>query len=209
MGRKKNQKLRDQALKIFKNHGGLLRTYEALKEGIYPRLLYELRDMGLIDQIQVGLYGLKDLPGLELPDFAIISKLIPDGIICLISALNFHNLTVQIPHFIYVAIKQDKKSPKINYPPVRIFKYSDKTFNKGVETHNVSCIKVRIYSREKTIVDCFKYRSKIGLNVAIEALKYYWHSNKTDINLLLEFAKISRVENIIKPYLETIIHEQS
>ena len=141
MGRKKNQKLRDQALKIFKKHGGLLRTHEALKEGIYPRLLYELRDMGLIDQIQVGLYGLKDLPGIELPDFAVISKLIPDWVICLISALNFHNLTVQIPHFIYIAIRHDKKVPKIDYPPIKIFKFSDKTFYEGIETYNISGIK--------------------------------------------------------------------
>ena len=209
MGRKKNQDLRARALKVFKKHNGFLRTSEALKAQIHPRILYELREKGVIEQIQVGLYALKDLSHIDSPDFATIAKLMPEGVICLISALSYYNLTVQIPHFIYVAIKQNSKFPKINYPPVKIFKFSEKTYSPGIEIHKISGIKIKIYSREKTIIDCFKHRSKVGIEVAIEGLKNYWFSKKTDINLLLKFAKISRVEKIITPYLESIVHDQS
>ena len=197
-----------KALQIFKKHGGILRYSEAFKLGIHPRTLYALKASGQIEQLQRGLYCLPGLPEHSQPDLVTIVKKIPKGIICLISALYFHNLTTQIPHFIFIALPQGYKPPKIEYPPAKFFWFSKGTHETGIEIHKFKNICVQIYSKEKTIVDCFKHRNKIGLEVAIEALRIYWRQKKTNIDEIIRFAKISKVEKTLKPYLETIINEQ-
>ena len=205
---KKEQKSSHQkALEIFQSKGGILKTGEAMKAGIHPRTLYELRDRGVIEKLDRGLYGVAGLPDISDPDLVIVTKKVPNGVICLISALYFHRLTNQIPHCIHVAIPQHVKAPKIDYPPVRFYWFSKKMWESGIEEHALGGIKV--YSREKTIVDCFKHRNKVGVEVAIEALKNYWENGNTNLEKIQQFAKISKVDKIIKPYLETIINEQS
>ncbi len=198
-----------KALKIFKSKNGILKTSEAIKAGIHPRTLYELRDCGMIEKLDRGLYGLRGLPDISDPDLVTVAKKVPNGVVCLISALYFHRLTNQIPHCVHIAIPQHIKAPKIDYPPVRFYWFSEKTWESGIEEHVIGGIKVNVYSREKTIIDCFKHRNKVGIEVAIEALKNYWESDNIDLNKIKHLAKISKVEKIIKPYLETIINEQS
>jgi predicted transcriptional regulator of viral defense system len=209
MARKKNQKIEKKALKIFKANGGILRSSDAIKQGIHPRTLYAMRDAGLLEQMQKGLYCLPGLPGHTQPDLVTVAKKIPNGVVCLISALFFHRLTTQIPHFIYLAVKQGYRPPKIDYPPTRFYWFSDSTFDLGIETYELKGVTIRCYSKEKTIVDCFRFRNKVGIDVAIEALKKYWQQGKPKLNLIMRFAKTGRIEKIIKPYIETIINGSS
>ena len=207
---KKEQKPSHQkALEIFLSKGGILKTSEAIKAGIHPRTLYKLRDQGVIEQLGRGLYGITGLPDITDPDLVTVAKKVPNAVICLISALYFHRLTNQIPHCIHIAIPQHIKAPKFDYPPARFYWFSKKLWESGIEEHLVSGIKIKVYSIEKSIIDCFKHRNKVGIEVAIEALKNYWESGNTDLGKIQQFAKISKVDKIIKPYLETIINEQS
>ncbi len=209
MSREKDQTAREKAIQIFKDQGGILRTKEALDAGIHPRILYELRDAGILEKLETGLYCLAGLPGVSDPDLVTVAKSVPEGVVCLISALYFHQLTVQIPRCIHIAVSQDYKAPKISYPPVRFYWFSEKTLRAGVEEHIISGVRVKVFSKEKTVVDCFRHRSKVGIDVAIEALKDYLMGGKYDIALLMKLAKVSRAENVIRPYLDALSFTQS
>ena len=125
--------------------------------------------------------------------------------ICLVSALSFHELTTQIPHQVYIALPNDAEKPRLEYPPIRIFWLSQKIYTAGIENHQLDGITVKIYGIEKTIADCFKFRNKIGSDVALEALRNYRAREGFNIETLMHFARVNRVERVIKPYLEVII----
>ncbi|MGB7630072.1 MAG: type IV toxin-antitoxin system AbiEi family antitoxin domain-containing protein, partial [Candidatus Deferrimicrobium sp.] len=163
----------DNARELFRAHGGTLHTGEALRLGIHPRTLYAMRDLGILEQISRGLFRLAELPPFGNPDLVTVALKIRNGVICLISALAFHDLTTQVPHEVYVAVKQGSEPPRLAYPPIRIFWFSGEAFSEGVQIHKVGGIPLRIYGPEKTVADCFKHRNKIGLEVALEALKTY------------------------------------
>lgn len=209
MARKKDQNIEERALETFACHGGILRSKDAIKLGIHPRILYHLKETGKIQLLQRGLFCLPNLPGHRNPDLVTIAKKISTGVVCLISALYFHKLTTQIPHFIYIAVKQGYKPPKIDYPPVKFFWLTENIYEEGIESHNLDGVEVKCYSREKTLVDCFRYRNKIGIDVAIEALKKYWQQGHPRFDLIMKYAKLGRIEKIIKPYIETVINESS
>jgi predicted transcriptional regulator of viral defense system len=206
---KKQQIIRDKVIKIFQNHGGMLRYSEAIVEGIHPRILYELCDLGIIERIHRGLYALTELTDIEELDLVTISKIMPEGVICLISALYFHRLTVQIPRLIDIAVLRSYVPPTVKYPPIQIHYFSDKFYKAGIEIHKFKGVKVKIYSREKSIIDCFRLRKKVGIDVAVEALKNYLKRDNLNINLLLDFAKESRIIKILEPYLQALIYDQS
>lgn len=190
---------------VFKKHGGLLKTTDALLAGIHPRTLYAMRDSGFLEQIARGLYRLADMPALESPDLVSIALKVQGGVICLISALSFHEITTQIPHEIYVALKRGTRTPRSSYPPLRIFRFSGKAFTEGVEAKEIDGVSIRIYSPEKTLADCFKYRNKIGMDTTLEALKLYRQRKRVKVEELLEYARICRVEKVMRPYLEAIL----
>ena len=168
-----------------------------------------MRDKGYIDEITRGVYYLTSANvTIDNIDLITVTKRLPRAVICLLSALSFHDLTTQIPHFVYAAYQQGWRQPKLNYPPLKIFRYSTAAFEAGIEYHDLNGISVSIYSPAKTVVDCFKFRNKVGLDIAIEALKEYCHKNNyAAIDELLNYAQICRIKNIITPYLETVIHE--
>lgn len=197
------------AVAIFRKKKGILRTSEAIRFGINPKTLYSLRNQGVIELMSRGVYRLAgDVQLTEKLDLALIAKRLPKGVICLTSALAFHGLTSQIPHYVYVAYQQGWRQPKLNYPPVKIFRFSKKSFNAGIERHHCNGMEISIYSAAKTVVDCFKFRNKIGLDVALEALKNYWRKNKNaTVNELIKHARINRVEKIIKPYIDGVLNE--
>lgn len=201
---KKKSKL-ELAIAIFKKAGGILTMSEAIKAGIHRRELYMLRDKGDLEIVSRGLYRLVDMPDPSLPDFIPVSKKIPHGIICLISALAFHQITTQIPHFVYVALPSQAHRPSISHPPMRYFWYSQRLLSTGVEAHSIDGCTVMIFNVEKTLVDCIKFRNKIGMDVALEALKMYWQSGKTNLDRLFKYAKLFRVEKVLKPIMETIV----
>jgi predicted transcriptional regulator of viral defense system len=190
-----------RAEEIFLEHNGILRNAEAKALGIDEPTLIRMVEAGLLKKEARGLYRLASLPPLGNPDLVQVSKLVPKSVICLISALNFYNLTTQIPHKIYIALPQKSKTPKIEYPPLSVIYLSDKSYSAGIEEHLLDGLPVRIYSIEKTVTDCFKFRNKIGEDIAIEALKDCLRMNKCDLVKLQEYARINNVANIIRPYL--------
>ena len=199
------QKVEQEAIDLFKEHGGTLRTSEALRLGIYPRTLYELRDAGILERLSRGLYRLAELPALSAPDLAIVALKIPQAVICLVSALAFHELTTQVPHAVNIALPRGARNPRLDYPPLRVFWFSGPAWSEGVETHQIGQTSVRIYCSEKSVADSFKFRRKIGLDIAIGALKLYRQSPDFDVGKLLHYARICRVESVMKPYLEVLL----
>lgn len=190
---------------LFRKHGGILKTSDAIRAGIHPRTLYEMRDEGIVEMLSRGLYRLGDLQPLSNPDLVAVALRIPNGVVCLISALAYHEITTQIPHEVYIAVERGSRSPKVDYPPVRVFRFTRQAFKSGIESHIIEGVQLRIFSLEKTIADCFKYRNKIGLDTAIEALKLYRERKSFKVDDLMRFARVCRVEKVIRPYLEALL----
>lgn len=183
-----------------------MRTKQVLDEGIHRRTLYYMRDNGDLIQLERGVYQLADNDIIGNPDLVIIAKKIPKGRICLTSALFFHNLTDEIPHEIHIALPTSSWEPVMNYPPINVYRFSEETYNSGIETHILDGAKVKVYTPAKTVADCFKFRNQIGLSVAVEALKRTLTEKKGTVKEILEYAKLCRVENVMKPYLEAFTH---
>lgn len=194
----------ERARKLFRTHGGTLRTTDALAAGIHPRTLYAMRDTGEVEALARGVYRLGNLPPLSNPDLATVATRVPHGVICLISALAFHELTTQVPHEIHVAIARTARRPRLDYPPLRVYRFSSEAFDAGVETRSIDRIPVRVYSAEKTLADCFKYRNKIGMEVVLEAIRSYRRRRRPRFQQVFEFAKLCRVERLMRPYLEAL-----
>jgi predicted transcriptional regulator of viral defense system len=194
-----------QAHRIFKERQGTLRTFEALRAGIHPRTLYALRDRGEIEQIARGLFRLAELPPPGEPDLLTVAKKVPQAVFCLLTALAFHRLTTQVPHAVEVALPRTARVPRLNHPPLKVFRFSSESLRAGIETHNLEGVSIRVYCREKTLADIFKYRNKVGLDVALEALRAYRSQPKRDFQAVLKYARICRVENVIRPYLEATL----
>ena len=194
-----------KAEELFRLHGGLLRTSEALRLGIHPRTLYAMRDEGILAQVSRGLYRLAVLPPLGDPDLVAVARKVPSGVICLISALSFHEMTTQIPHVVYLALPRGAQPPRLGYPPLRIFWFKGEAFTEGVETRVRDHVAIRVYSPEKTLADCFKYRNKLGLDIALEALKLYCRQRPLQVDELTHYARICRVEKVMRPYLEALL----
>ena len=190
------------AHRIFKERHGTLRTFEALRAGIHPRTLYALRDRGEIEQIARGLFRLAELPPPSEPDLLTVAKKVPQAVFCLLTALAFHRLTTQVPHAVEVALPRTARLPRLGYPPLKVFRFSSESLRAGIETHTVDGVPIRVYSREKTLADLFKYRNKVGLDVALEAVRAYRSQPNRDFQAILKYARICRVENVIRPYLE-------
>jgi len=183
----------------------MMRMAESGQAGVHRRTLYALRDAGLLEQLSRGLYRLTEAPTLGNPDLVTVARRAPRGVICLISALAFHDLTTQVPHEVYLAVPRASEPPRIDYPPVRVFRFGTRAYAAGVETHAIDGTNVRIYSREKTLADCFKYRNKIGLDTAVEALKRYQQQGRIDAESLLRHAQTCRVANVMRPFLEAVL----
>jgi len=194
------------AREIFAKHGGMLRTSHALRLGIHPRTLYALRNAGEIESTGRCLYRLASAPPLTAPDWVAVALRVPRAVICLISALAHHGLTTQIPHAIDLALFSHSHVPRLDGLPIRVFWFSEPAFSTGAQVIKIDGIPIRIYSPEKTIADCFKYRNKVGLDIAIEALRTYREQHKRpNRRSLIHYAQINRVEKIMRPYLEAIL----
>jgi len=197
----------DKARAVFGEQGGTLRTSKALELRIHPRTLYAMLNQGVIVRLSRGLYRLADLPALGNPDLILVTSKSPNGVICLVSALAYHDLTTQIPHEVHLALPRGAEPPRLEHPPLRIFWFTGQAFTAGIETHTHDGVEVQIYSPEKTLADCFKYRNKLGLDVAVEALRLYREHRSVRASELLRFARICRVERVMRPYLEALLSE--
>lgn len=190
---------------LLHSQKGAFRTGEAMRAGVHPRTIYTMRDQGIIERMGRGMYRFADMPSLGNPDLATVAMKVPRGVICLISALSYHELTAEIPHEIYLALPRGAEPPRLEYPPLRIFWFSGTAFTEGIEPHDVDAIPVKVYNPEKTLADCFKYRNKIGLDVVLEALKFYRQRKRFQADDLMRYARICRVDKVMRPYLEATL----
>lgn len=195
----------ERAMSIFQAYGGVLNTEKAIRLGIHPRTLYALRDNAKLDRMERGLYRLADAKPLGNPDFVTVAFKVPRGVICLISALAFHQMTTQIPHAVYLAIAANDQAPVLRYPPLRLFWYSKAVYEGGIIETKMDGTNIRIYSAEKTLADCFKYRNKIGIDVCVEALNLYRRRERMKLDQLEQYAKLCRVQRVMRPYMEAVL----
>lgn len=194
----------ENLLSIFKSHPAGIHSSEAMRLGIHPRTLYAMRDAGRIERLGRGLYRLAKAAPLVNPDLVTVALKVPKGILCLISALSFHDITTQVPHAVHIALPFGTERPRLDSPPTRFSWFKEPAYGSGVETHKIDGVPVRVYSPEKTVADCFKFRNKIGLDVALEALKLCLKKKRSKPDELLKYARICRVEKVMRPYLEAL-----
>ena len=178
---------------------------EAIERGITRYTLYSLRDRGVIEQLSRGVYRLVELPPISNPDLLTVGLRFPNAVICLVSALTYHEITTQVPHSVSVAVTRESRLPSLDYPPLFVHRFSDQAYRTGIEEHQIDGISVKIYSPEKTLADCFKFRNKIGMDVVLEALKLYKARKKFNLGALRNYAKTCRVEKVMRPYLEASV----
>jgi len=193
---------RAQLQTLFRQHGGQLRLSEALARGFSRYQFYQLRDEGLIELLSRGLYRLADLPPVENPDLVAAASRFPHAVLCLISALDWHGITTQIPRQVHLAVARDARLPVLEYPPVAGYRFSGRAFSEGIERVEVDGITLQVYNPEKTLADCFKFRNRIGMDVVLEALEFYRTRKTFRPGKLMEYARICRVANVMAPYVE-------
>lgn len=198
-----SRRVSDIIIELAQSSTGI--TGHDVEEAGYSRWnLYDLHKKGLLERVARGVYVSADRNPTEYHTIAIASKRFPSSVVCLLSSLQLHGLTTQIPHQIWLAIEQKQHRPKEPSLPIRVVYFSGKAFTAGIEEHKIEGVSVKVYTPAKTVADCFKYRNKIGLDVAIEALKDAVRQRKCTNDDLYHYAKIQRIWNVMRPYLEAI-----
>jgi predicted transcriptional regulator of viral defense system len=193
------------ALESFRQHGGVMRTSQALMRGIHPAALYQLVEDGQLVRLARGLYRLTTAHEFSNPDLAVVAAKAPDAVVCLISALAFHGITTQVPRVVHLAVPRGRYAGlRLRTPPVKIYRFDVPTFGQGIEVQVIDRIPVRIYSAARTLVDCFKYRNKLGMDVAIEALRFARARKRVSNREILQFARLLRQDRVMAPYLESV-----
>ncbi len=193
----------NQVLKIVRK-SGILRPRDLATQSIPRTYLQRLHQQGLLVKETRGLYKLPDAEITEHHSLAEACKRSPRGVVCLLSALQFHKLTAQAPSEVWIALDRKARAPRQAGQPLRLVRMSGKALTEGVEEHCIEGVAVKVYKPAKTVADCFKYRNKIGLDVALEALRDYKQKHRDRMDELWRFAKVCRVERVMRPYLEAL-----
>jgi predicted transcriptional regulator of viral defense system len=189
---------------IVRRHG-LMRARDAHAYGFNRMALSELTRQGELIRLHRGLYAPADRQTSEYTSLAEVSSKYPKTLVCLLSALQFHSLTTQAPFEVWVAIANSARAPKLDYPPLRVVRFSGEALTAGIEKYQVDGVTVRVTNVAKTVADCFKYRNKIGLDVALEALRESWNTKQVSMDDLWHYGQICRVSNVMRPYLESLV----
>lgn len=195
---------RVKALKLARRRQGL-RSGELAPAGIHRQVLSRLVATGEVERLARGIYRLAERPITEHHGLAVACTAVPDSVVCLLSALQFHGIGTQLPPEVWIAIDRRARRPALKYPPLRIVRYSGQALTEGIQTHQLEGQPVRIYSVAKTLADCFKYRNKIGLDVALEALREAWRARRFSMAELDRYAIFCRVQRVMRPYLEALV----
>lgn len=183
---------------------GLLRTRDLDQQALPREYLTRLLRQGQLERVSRGVYRPVDMPVTEHHTLAVVAKRVPGVVICLLSALRFHGLTTQAPVDVWVAIDRSTRWPAVNNLPLRVFRFSGPAYRQGIERHVIEGVTVQVTSPAKTVTDCFKYRHKIGLDIALEALRQGWRERRFTLDELMEMARVCRVANVMRPYLQAI-----
>ncbi len=186
-------------------HRRVLQAADVREQGWSPQLLIRLHQAGKLQRISRGLYALPDAEVTEHQSLIEVCQRVPKAVLCLLSALQFHEIGTQIPHEVWIALPEGRQAPALRYPPLRITRLRGAAYSDGIQTVTDHGAPIRVYSAAKTVTDCFKFRNKIGLDVALEALKEAWRSRKVTMPELSHFARINRVERVMQPYLEAVV----
>ncbi len=190
-------------LQIVKENG-VVRPLDLDSHGLPREYLSRLYRKGLLAKTGRGLYVHPDAEPTEQRTLAEVSKRVPEGVVCLVSALQYHELTTQMPPVVWLAIDRKARLPRVPQLPLKIVRFSGKALTEGIEEQKIEGVPVKVYSAAKTVADCFKYRNKIGLDIAVEALRECLRYHKCLNDDLYYFAKICKVWNIMRPYLEAM-----
>lgn len=201
---KKSSKQVDRIVDLAKRKG-LIGIRDLREAGISHELLYYLHRRGVLERVSRGLYKLPDTSLGEYLTLAMVAKRIPDAVICLLSALSFHGLTTQLPHKIWIARPFGQGSRHLEYPPIHVIHIQPDLHNRNIEEHDREGVLIKVYNPARTVVDCFKFRSKVGLDVAIEALREAWQSRVVAMDELREIAMEHRMNKVMQPYLEAMV----
>lgn len=183
---------------------GLIRPRDLNELGLPTVALTRMVRQGLLHRVSRGLYAIPDRSVSEHGALAEIARRHPQAIICLLSALRVHDLTTQSPFEVWLAIPNKARAPKMDYPPLRVVRFSGATLTDGIEQHQIDGVTVRVTNVARTVADCFKFRNKIGLDVAIEALQEAWRANRVSMDDLWRYATLCRVANVMRPYMESL-----
>jgi predicted transcriptional regulator of viral defense system len=197
----------EKTIQIFKRHFGYAYLKDLKKEGIHTDTVRRLTQEKIIEKIKPGLYKLVDMPMLANQGMIDVCMAMPKAIICLHSSISYYELTTTIPNRVMVALRRSEKPSNIEYPPVQVFYFSGINYRSGIEEIKTESGIFKIYNREKTIVDCFRYRNKLGIDIAREGLKNYLNKPGYNIHKLIQFAKAGRMYKILKPYIEAILEQ--
>lgn len=195
----------EAAERVFTAHDGIMRTGEAFAAGVHRRTLYWMRDHGKLETLSRGIYALGSAPLPASPDVAAVMRRVPDAVLCLVSALEFHGIGTQIPSAVQIALPRSVRPPKIDRPRVQVFSMSEQTLRAGVEFHTMAGSEMRVFGVAKTIADCFRYRSRIGLDVALEALQEVVRKRAITPAEIMRFARIDGVQTVVEPYLQALL----
>lgn len=183
---------------------GMVRPRDLAARDIPRDYLDRLYRRGLIDRVARGLYAWPDADLGEHQTLAEAARQVPRGVVCLLSALAFHDLTTQIPHEVWLALPPKAWLPQVEYPKLRVFRFSGRALTEGIEEHDIEGTAVHVYGPAKTVADCFKFRNKVGLDVALEALRDCWRKRLCTMEALWEAARVCRMTNVMRPYLESL-----
>ncbi|CZI33488.1 Uncharacterised protein [Legionella pneumophila] len=203
LGMKTEINYKQKVLQLAKK-SGIVKISDLSAKGITRATVSRLVSENKLEKLAPGLYCLPEAEFSEKESLVIIASRVPQAVFCLLTALQIHELTTQLPRKVWIAMPRSSHTPHIEYPPVKMVQYSEEAFSEGVEIIESDNTKLRVYNVAKTIADCFKHRNKIGLDVAIEALKEAYTQNKVSMDDLWHYAKICRVANVMRPYLEAI-----
>jgi predicted transcriptional regulator of viral defense system len=183
---------------------GIARSRDLERAGVSRTQLRRLLGRGLIERVGRGLYGLPGTARTERQHLAEAARRVPAGVVCLLSALRFHGLTTQNPFEVWMAINRKAWRPRGEHPPLRLLYLSGPPLREGVEEHDVGGVTVRVFSAAKTVADCFKFRNKIGTDVAVDALRDYRQLHPKRLEAVWRFAEVDRVARVLQPYLESL-----
>ena len=193
----------ERTMQYVRQHG-IVRPRDIEAIGIPREYLLRLHGQGKLNRIGRGIYSLPGAAVTERHTYAEVAKRVPDAVLCLLSALAFHEITTQSPASVWIALGKGARKPAILSPSLRVVRLTEPSFSEGIERRSVEGVAVRVYSAAKTVADCFKFRNKIGLDIAIEALKDCLLQKKATVNEIYRYSKICRVSNVIRPYMEAL-----
>jgi predicted transcriptional regulator of viral defense system len=193
----------EKTMQYVRQHG-MVRPRDLQSIGVPREYLLRLHQQGKLNRPGRGIYTIPDAEVTERHSYAEVAKRVPEGILCLLSALAFHEITTQSPAALWFALRKGARTPAITSPTLRIVRLTEPSLTAGIEKYMVEGVSVRVYSAAKTVADCFKFRNKIGIDVAIEALKDCLRQKKGTVSEIYRFAKICRVSNVIRPYMEAL-----